>query len=89
MMWLLGFITGAAAVAACVMATDHRSARRAHAEYLREWQRANNGWAIIRTRHRRANRHKEAAPLPLDIAGYQMQQHGMCRMTRKGGEWKC
>ena len=88
MLWILGTIFGASVVGLAWMAADWRSVERTHREYVREWQRANNGWAIIRTRHRRADKHKAPAPLPLDIAGAQMRECGACRMMRKGGRWQ-
>ena len=88
MIWLLGFICGAATIAAMWVAADWRSTKRAHEEYLREWQRAHNGWAIIRTRHRRAGRHGKAPPLPMDLVGYQVEKYGRSRIKRIGGVWK-
>ena len=65
MMWLLGFITGAAftgAIAAAVLIKDIRDRDDAHARYVREYQRAAYNW-----RHPRAKRHLKSYPAPLPL----------------------
>lgn len=86
MILLLGFMGGAATIAAFWIASDWKSTKRVHAEYLREWQRANNGCAVIRSRHRRAEKHK-GAPLPIDMYQVQLETSGRCRGKRINGRW--
>lgn len=65
MMWLLGFITGAAftgAIAAAVLIKDIRDRDDQHARYVREYQRAAYNW-----RHPRARRHMKNYPAPLPL----------------------
>lgn len=87
MMWLLGSIFGGSVVGMAWLLTEWHQAKAKHQENVRDWQREHNGYAIIRSRHRRADRHKEYAPLPLDLAACQMQRCGQCRVKRIGGEW--
>lgn len=87
-MFFLGLIGGAALTASAVILADCRSAQRAHAEYLREWQKAQNAWrGILRTRHRRADRYKDYAPLPMDLYKQQMKQAKCARLKRIDGRW--
>ena len=88
MMYWLGCITGGSAALIGVLIWMWRKQERKHRRKTADWQRKNNGYAIIRSRHRRADRHKENAPMPLDLAGYQMQTCGMCRIKRIGGVWR-
>jgi hypothetical protein len=65
MMWLLGFICGAAftgAIAAAVLIKDIRDRDDAHARYVREYQRAAYNW-----RHPRAKRRLKNYPAPLPL----------------------
>ena len=67
MMWLCGFVAGAAfsgAIAVAALWHDVKNSETKHQKYVREWQRANAAWI----RHPRAVRHKkDLAPLPLDL----------------------
>jgi len=92
MMYLLGLITGAAGMLAITILRERRGMEHLHAAYVQEWRRVNSlpERPIVRAcpRHRRAERYKVVPPLPLDIAGQQLQVAGKSRMVRIGGEWR-
>lgn len=86
-MYMLGLITGAAIMAAAMLALEEKRARAAHKAHVQKWQRDKSGCAIIRTRHRRSDRHQQPAPLPLDICGAQLAVYGSARAKRIDGRW--
>lgn len=65
MIWLTGFIFGAAftgIIAIAVIWRDIERRETAHDRYVREWRKANQLWA----RHPRSVKHRRhEAPLPL------------------------
>lgn len=77
----LCFAAGSALTLAGVILYNERQ----HKEYVRDWQTDRTSCAIIRTRHRRSERH--TAPMPLDMYQVQLDTCGQARGKRINGRW--
>jgi len=65
MMWLLGFISGAALAGAVAVAVLMGRQEDRHLQYIKAWRRAQRA---MYGRHPRSKRYQEA-PLPLPLGG--------------------
>ena len=65
MMWILGFITGAAITGAISVAVLMGRQEDKHLQYIKEWRRAQRA---MYGRHPRSKKYQEA-PLPLPLGG--------------------
>jgi len=83
MIIILSFLAGAALTLAVIIAKDEQE----HRQYVRDWQREKHSCAIIRSRHRRSDRHREA-PMPLDMYQVQLDTCGRARGVRINGRWR-